>query len=631
MAEFAQRSIEEMLVEIEKMRKIGLFTHEETRAIMKKRKRFEYKMQRRTKEKDVYLQYIQYEIGVYKLIKMRREKKRIELGKDEIDKTIALRIYKLFRIACFRFKSDTKLWLTHIEFAKSNMDKERVSKIFTTMLQVHNKKPNLWIMAAKYELEFNESIETARHLFQRALRFLPNNPKIWIEYFKMELLCVELVMKRKELLGITDDDSEKIDGQDQVKKLKKEDSILSCKIVEVVFRSAIKQVQENIPDLIHSLILVAMKFKFANRIVDTMYNCLNEDEKLKKCEESWDVLARRHLLDEQEIVKKCADTGQVADFSIAEFEEKANDVFLTALSDLNTKRMNEIYIQFCTERLRLESKFLNEERFNRLNDAFKNANLSFGLSLEQTIEWIETLMKFDKIVEAKSIVEKSLDLETHKGNSKLWLICLKIKKMEIFKNNDKKELVDLFYKAIECVKPKNAFQIWELIIEWAFTNNYPQVEQLLKDGSHQTNKETSSFMRCKYLDWILEKQDPTLKELRDVYKSFRQVPPYDLNFFLKYIEIEKLTPRKERESFIEKAYEDALIHFGKNNIDIWLSYVDFEYTKTNKSTEYVAELYKRAMKQLENDLVEEFTQQFVLLKINLNNLIASKIKQVEID
>lgn len=36
MAEYAQRSIEEMLIEVEKMRKINLFTSEETRAIMKK-------------------------------------------------------------------------------------------------------------------------------------------------------------------------------------------------------------------------------------------------------------------------------------------------------------------------------------------------------------------------------------------------------------------------------------------------------------------------------------------------------------------------------------------------------------------------------------------------------------------
>lgn len=36
-------------------------------------------------------------------------------------------------------------------------------------------------MAAKFELETNESVETARLLFQRALRFLPHSRKIWIE------------------------------------------------------------------------------------------------------------------------------------------------------------------------------------------------------------------------------------------------------------------------------------------------------------------------------------------------------------------------------------------------------------------------------------------------------------------
>ena len=36
-------------------------------------------------------------------------------------------------------------------------------------------------MAAKYEFDVNESIETARNLFQRALRFLPDNLKIWTE------------------------------------------------------------------------------------------------------------------------------------------------------------------------------------------------------------------------------------------------------------------------------------------------------------------------------------------------------------------------------------------------------------------------------------------------------------------
>lgn len=84
-------------------------------------------------------------------------------------------------------------------------------------------------MAAKFEFEMNESIESSRSIFQRALRFLPNETKLWIEviiyfknkhfssiarkicfkYFKMELMCVELIMKRKELLGIDEkEDSE---------------------------------------------------------------------------------------------------------------------------------------------------------------------------------------------------------------------------------------------------------------------------------------------------------------------------------------------------------------------------------------------------------------------------------------
>lgn len=36
-------------------------------------------------------------------------------------------------------------------------------------------------MAAKFELEDNESFETSRQLFQRALRFLPTCKKLWIE------------------------------------------------------------------------------------------------------------------------------------------------------------------------------------------------------------------------------------------------------------------------------------------------------------------------------------------------------------------------------------------------------------------------------------------------------------------
>lgn len=36
-------------------------------------------------------------------------------------------------------------------------------------------------MAAKFEFETNESVESSRSIFQRALRFLPSEKKLWIE------------------------------------------------------------------------------------------------------------------------------------------------------------------------------------------------------------------------------------------------------------------------------------------------------------------------------------------------------------------------------------------------------------------------------------------------------------------
>jgi hypothetical protein len=141
-----------------------------------------------------------------------------------------------------------------------------------------------------------------------------------------------------------------------------------------------------------------------------------------------------------------------------------------------------------------------------------------------------------------------------------------------------------------------------------------------------------------------------ITKIRQIYKSLRQSPPYDLDFYLKYIELEKFAT-KVNEKLIESAYEDALIHFDKDNIginnlllylclkniiklnyeDLWLSYIEFEYSKSNKNTEYVADLYKRALSRLDNDLIESFTQKFVLLKINLNHLINSNLNDIEMD
>ena len=117
-----------------------------------------------------------------------------------------------------------------------------------------------------------------------------------------------------------------------------------------------------------------------------VYFSIEEDDKLNASEESWDVLARRSLLEENSILKKCQETGQCAgikqrkktpeqklvefilkiiliilDFTIAEFEDKAHAVFLKAIENLKTVKMHHVYLEFCIERLKINSAFLNEE------------------------------------------------------------------------------------------------------------------------------------------------------------------------------------------------------------------------------------------------------------------------------
>ncbi|XP_021369780.1 U3 small nucleolar RNA-associated protein 6 homolog, partial [Mizuhopecten yessoensis] len=191
MAEFVQQNIEGMIPELEQMERVGLFTAAESRQILKKRKGFEYKLQRKTKKKHDLLQYIQYETNVLALLKKRRQKIGYSFKKLEIDNAISQRIHKLFRLATYRFQEDVKLWLSHIHFSKTRKEKTTVSKLFTRMLQVHNRKSDLWISAAKWEFEENMNHENARHMLQKGLRFNPSSKQLWLEYYRMELLFAE--------------------------------------------------------------------------------------------------------------------------------------------------------------------------------------------------------------------------------------------------------------------------------------------------------------------------------------------------------------------------------------------------------------------------------------------------------
>ena len=116
--------------------------------------------------------YIQYESGLLDLIEMQRDKIGYLHKKNEIDGSIAKRINQLFRIAECRFgQMDAKLWITHLAFLNHMDWKAEAGKFLERFTQTLSYKEEVWIFAARFQLENQNSIHIARTLLLKGLRF----------------------------------------------------------------------------------------------------------------------------------------------------------------------------------------------------------------------------------------------------------------------------------------------------------------------------------------------------------------------------------------------------------------------------------------------------------------------------
>ena len=91
MAEYVEQRMEEMINEVEQMERVNLLTGEEVKELLRKRKQFEYKLQKRSKSKEDFLEYIQYESNLLRLLTMRRESTGYRHKQAEIEGSIKTR------------------------------------------------------------------------------------------------------------------------------------------------------------------------------------------------------------------------------------------------------------------------------------------------------------------------------------------------------------------------------------------------------------------------------------------------------------------------------------------------------------------------------------------------------------
>ncbi|KAG8185596.1 hypothetical protein JTE90_023295 [Oedothorax gibbosus] len=567
------------------MERIGLFNRKEIRAIVKKRKALEYKLRRMKKSKDDVLKYIEYEMNLLELIGKRRKRLMCEDKKDEIDFHIAKRINRLFRGAVSRYSEDTKLWLDQIQFCKKMKWQTMIKLIY-----IHNyckfiqKIPVKYvIMAAKYEMEERRLPENARKLFPVEEFYESSFRTFWREYFRMELMYIDWIRKRKAVLEAKSVEEIEID---------EDDVVMNGQIAHLVYDSAV----EECPDVEYALsfIQICLDFDFGSQHIN--YILQNVQERFPDKEETLDALAKEPLLNVQEEIKRGKEQGLKKRMVIDGINAEIHSKYEEAIRTLPTEKMWSFYIEFILSLLNSAKENKKETLQDTAVNLMERAHQDDCLALSFYSEWIDLLFERDEDDEALSI---ALCAAKKWNTVDLWFKCLTF---HIQCMQPHEAVYKLLKEAIASVNEKDSVILWKLGVDWLSTCNPERLIEFFESGIKKP-KEVSLPLKEMYLEVTALKK--TISEARSLYKKFKKMGPLSPQIVKKMIKIEmgQMDPPIE---MLRKYYEDGLKEFGTVNIDIWLDYLKLEQEHAHGSLHAYSALCWRAKKTLDQDLLQEF-------------------------
>ncbi|XP_071973002.1 U3 small nucleolar RNA-associated protein 6 homolog [Engystomops pustulosus] len=591
MAEFVQSRVEDYVPVLLQLERVGLLTEKEARTVIKKVTALEYKLKRRSLNKEDFINYIQYEINFLELLFKRRQRIGYFFKKGEIEAVIKQKVHCLFQRATEKWRDDLQLWMSHVEICKKWNSKQQLSRIFSSLLAVHSDKPALWIMAAKWEFEDQLSSETARNIFLRALRFHPDSAKLYQEYFRMELMSVEKQKNEKEILRQAKLDTAKdlYSGE-----------ILNCGLARVVYKAAVQNIKGAKFHL--SLLSIAKHFKFTKdlqrKILADLQRLYAEDP------HTWDFLARQELSDELPAPEAPKSKQKKAEI-LAQKEEQCSRVYERALASLQTESMWELYVSFCLERYKRKtnSEELKQQRQDRLLSTFQGAHDAGLLPQARYYDWISLLFTLEKGDLAVQLLEAATD--RFPGSVDMWK-----KRLELLITLKAENLEKVFEKALALVKTQESLPLWELMVDWSEMERSEKATESLYQKL-VLNPNTTKTMKVKYLQWTYRIQG--YKRARKVFSSLQENRPFSEDFFKMMIDIEK-DQEKSKMGNLREYYERALREFGAAKPDIWLSYIKEELSHAEGKPENCGPIHWRAIKVLQGPAVEEFVNKYALLQ-----------------
>ena len=258
--ERVQYSLERTLPQLRVLDEHGILTKDELRSLTSQRQSFEARLIRRKADKNDFVRYLDFEDDLHALIMLRARERnrlvmeRIKSGDEDAKSQLLPRSFfpkqaahssahcvAIFERMVLKFRWDLDAWERYIAWAKKRKMRVVAGRVYARALAMHPMQPSLWLSAADYELNTHADTSAARALLQRAIRtnklseaedgrskaqrtsrgashlgayrwrltsYERDVLRLWVEYFRMELVFMERLRRRWRVIAGDDADEE---------------------------------------------------------------------------------------------------------------------------------------------------------------------------------------------------------------------------------------------------------------------------------------------------------------------------------------------------------------------------------------------------------------------------------------
>ncbi|XP_023945935.2 U3 small nucleolar RNA-associated protein 6 homolog [Bicyclus anynana] len=565
MAEQVNQRIEGMINELEQMKRTNLYDDAEIREISRKRKEFEYRIQRRIKEKEDFVQYISYELTLLEDISLRRKQAKLSEKKKDIEYAIAKRLNKVFRQFVYRYQNDVAIYFEYLKFCQSVGFDYAVAAIIGQMLQIHGDKPKMWQMASKWESKEQNNLENARSFLLKGIHRHPDSEILYLDLFEIELMIAY-----------------QADEEDKEKYLKR---------AEVVWRNGMK----NISDVNYLLKLCDLSLKYG--IDETTTASIKEEIWNRRTERDvWTYIANKelegfHWTEIEEFLNDELNYPPEINNYIAVYEEALQQFPDAALCTKYIHGLLGVKDSVCSEIQKINT-VKHAWNYGHENGLLTNEMYAFGISVLK----LEDEMTKDELTE---ILDAALAKNPHCRN--LWEEKLLLNK------SDEKKMLSILQESGKSLKSEDYLALWNFMFDNIDSN---VVFKTCYEKFKTCENAVIFSLKPKLLQKMYEHNG--IKTARHIYEEFIRTPPTQVELHRVMIEIE-MSQEKPALKNVRKCYEALVQHHGTNNIEVWMDYMNFEQTKGSAAS--VPAIHRRAIGMLVKDLVDKFIEAQTLSKL----------------